>query len=59
MNHITIEQIVNTYLRVKKEPAVLIGLAGSILLCFTSGADWRSALPGITGVVTRFFVSPA
>lgn len=48
---------------IKKEPALLVGLAISVLTLLgqvvSGDLTWAAAVPLITGAVARFFVSPA
>ena len=50
---------------IKHEPAIVIGLLGTIVLAIESGIadgslrDWRDFIPLVLGILTRFFVSPA
>lgn len=49
--------------KLKREPAVIIGLLMSILTVLgqvaTSELTWAAALPLLGGIIIRFFVTPA
>lgn len=50
--------------RLKREPAVLLGLLAAILTgiaaLITDGTlSWETAVPLVLGIITRAFVSPA
>lgn len=50
--------------RIKREPAILLGLAAAILTgvaaLITDGTlSWETAVPLVLGIITRAFVSPA
>ncbi len=59
MNQLKLADLIAVYNRVKKEPALLIGIAVTAASCFQAGMSVRDFVPLAAAAVIRQFVSPA